>query len=129
MQTLMVIAGMLVLGLIALVFLYVFLKIVVLPLNNPYTPENDLSDADTQTSNIDLPSFKMGLNQGFFMVQMGLYKIWVEGGSSMLIGTYENLRTEIDQNVFQFFSDKEKMQEWNDKFGTFLKENSKKEDK
>ena len=127
MQTLMVIAGMLVLGLIALVFLYVFLKIVALPISTPFGSTNNLSDDDIDAPDIDMTSFKTGLNQGFFFIQMGLYKIWVEGGSSMLIGTYENLRAEIDQNVMQFFSDQTKMKEWNDKFVKFLQENKKEE--
>ena len=112
MQTILMLMGFLILGLMALIFLYVFVKMIGL-LNDSYGSEDD---SDDPNSPVDMNSFRQGFNQGIFFAQMGLYKIWIEGEESMIIGTFDNLRGEIDQNLSQFFQDSTKMKEWNDKY-------------
>jgi hypothetical protein len=102
------ISGILVLCLLALIILFVFIKM--LPLLDP---AYDLEDE--QNSPINNDSFKTGLNQGLFIAFMSLYKKWIEDGESMLVGTFDDFRIELDQNIAQFFSDNNKMKEWNDK--------------
>ena len=121
MQTLLFIVGLLVLGLITLIFLLVFLK-GMQSLNSSYGIEEDFET----DNNIELDSFKSGLNQGIFIGHMGLYKLWVDGGESMVIGTYDNLQELIDKNIIQFYSDKNILEEWNTKYLNYS--NLKKED-
>ena len=121
MQTLLFIIGLLVLGLITLIFLIIFLK-GMQSLNGSYGLEEEFEN----DNNIELDSFKSGLNQGIFIGHMGLYKLWVDGGESMVIGTYDNLQELIDKNIVQFYSDKNILEEWNTKYLNYS--NSKKED-
>jgi hypothetical protein len=120
----LIITGMLLVGLISLIFLYVFVKIII-PQSTLYGLGNDLSeeeilDSTKEEYKVDVPSFRSGLNQGFFIFQMGLYKLWIESGESMLIGTFDNIQTEIDQKIMQLLSDQAQMKEWNDKFIKYI---------
>jgi len=95
-------------GFISLIFLYVFIKIIQ-ALNGYY--EED----DPAPKKIDLPSFQSGMSQGLFLIQMGIYKMWVDGGETVIVGSFDNVQAEIQQNISQFMQDNTKLIEWNQK--------------
>ena len=122
MNTLLMITAFLVLGLVALIFLYVLVKITQ-SLNDPYGLNSNSSDEDDEMID-DMHSFKIGFNRGLSVAQMSLYKMWVEGGETVVVGSYDNLQGEMNQNITVFFQDVENLKEWNSKFLTYM--NSKK---
>lgn len=125
MQTILIVMGILVVALIALILLFVFVKMVEF-----FNDQNMLMyGEDDDPSSIDEPSFRSGLNQGLFIAQMGLYKNWVETGESMLVGTFDNMRIDMDQNILHFFSDSKNMKEWNEKYLKYIEEKNKGEEK
>lgn len=120
MQTLLFIMAFMVLGLISLIFLYVFIKIVN-SINDPFgLNNNDMESGDNPDEIKDVPSFRIGFDRGIGVARTNLYKMWVEGGESVIVGSYDEVQEEMDKSLHQLLQSVDVMKEWNTKFAQYI---------
>lgn len=117
MNTILLISSALLLGLLSLIFLYIFIKVIGLIGNNN---ESNKGLSEEQLNQKLVEQFNMGFNRGVTIAQMSLYKMWVEGGETVIVGSYDNVKTEMNNNFNQFFNSIEILKEWNNKFETYV---------
>ena len=111
MQTLLMIMGIAVFSLIALIFCMLFMKL--------YLMMSKFENDEDEEDDLDMTSFNTGLNKGIGIAWMGLYKMWSESGETMLIGTYDNFKIQMNENLKVFFSNAEAFKEWTEKFNKY----------
>lgn len=116
MNTILLVSSIMLLGIMALIFLYVFIKAI--GALNRYESENYDEDQEEEM----MEQFKHGLNRGLILGQIALYKMWIESGETVLIGSYENIKNEMYENFRKFFNSEEDMRTWNEKFDSYVEQ-------
>lgn len=122
MNTILLISSALLLGLLSLIFLYIFIKVIVL-IGHDNESKKGLNEEQLNQKLTE--QFNMGFNRGVTIAQMSLYKMWVEGGETVIVGSYDNIKTEMNNNFHQFFNSIDILKEWNTKFEQYSKSNEK----
>lgn len=116
MNTILLVSSIMLLGIMALIFLYVFIKAI--GALNRYESENYDEDQEEEM----MEQFKHGLNRGLILGQIALYKMWIESGETVLVGSYENIKNEMYENFRKFFNSEEDMRTWNEKFDSYVEQ-------
>lgn len=116
MNTILLVSSIMLLGIMALIFLYVFIKAI--GVLNRYESENYDEDQEEEM----MEQFKHGVNRGLILGQIALYKMWIESGETVLVGSYENIKNEMYENFRKFFNSEEDMRTWNEKFDSYVEQ-------
>jgi hypothetical protein len=88
---------------------------------------NNSKSKTNLTTNFDITQtneFKHGINHGFSLVQIVLYKMWKE--SEIL--DFDNMNDTVKNNILEITQDKTKLMKWNEEYMSYIKSKERKDD-
>ena len=102
-------------SIIGVILLLVLLTVNTVSVKMDYISKNNVNKTALQIS--ESPEFQAGLNHGFSLIQICLFKMWED----QEILDFDSISDEIKQTLNNVTQDKESFMKWQDKYVEYLK--------
>lgn len=104
------------------VILVLVYKLIVPYDNEPQNPETFQVAPDEKLTKEQLNIYTNGIMRGSSVVFVGLYKSWKDNNDVPLIGSFDDLRTEVGKNLDLFNKDGSLLTRWVEKYNQHFKD-------